>query len=500
MPTSGSSTGCSPAPRYGERWARHWLDVAGYADSDGYTARDDVRKFAYKYRDYLVRSLNADRPWDELIREQLAGDEMVKPPYANLAPADVDKLVATGFLRMAPDGTGGTSRSTDHGAERRDRRDDQDRLDVAAGPDRRLCPVPRPPLRPDLARRTITGSAPCSSRPYDPNDWRAAAARLVSLWTDADRQPRRRGPMPRSQRSPGERSAAVEELVKKVLERELAAAPEDLREQLRAARETPPAKRIGGAEGNSSRTTRGSTSARATSPSTTPAAPTAIVRRHLPPDGARPRQGGPAEDAVAGPDRGPRPGARDAPVRPGRPAAAPAGRRPGRADGAGRRDGRPADPAPTTPALPTTGRRLAYAAHLTERPASAGRAGAGQPRLDAPFRPRAGRDPRRLRRPRRARPTHPELLDWLADDFVRGGWTLKRLHRLIVTSTAYRQSSRRDARLRRRRPREPPARPGPGPAAGGRGGARRDRCSPPAAWSRGCSARRPRSPPTSPAR
>ena len=51
-------------PRYGERWGRHWLDVAGYADSDGYTPGDDVRPFAYKYRDYLVRSLNADRPWD----------------------------------------------------------------------------------------------------------------------------------------------------------------------------------------------------------------------------------------------------------------------------------------------------------------------------------------------------------------------------------------------------------------------------------------------------
>ena len=92
-------------PRYGERWARHWMDVAGYADSDGYTARDDVRPYAYKYRDYLVRSLNADRPWDVLIREQLAGDEMVRPPYANLSPADADRLAATGFLRTAPDGT-----------------------------------------------------------------------------------------------------------------------------------------------------------------------------------------------------------------------------------------------------------------------------------------------------------------------------------------------------------------------------------------------------------
>ncbi len=67
------------SPRYGERWARHWLDVAGYADSDGYSDKDLERKYAYKYRDYLIRALNADRPWNELIQEQLAGDEW-RPP------------------------------------------------------------------------------------------------------------------------------------------------------------------------------------------------------------------------------------------------------------------------------------------------------------------------------------------------------------------------------------------------------------------------------------
>src|SRR5262249_52947389 len=92
-------------PRYGERWARHWMDVAGYADSDGYAARDDVRPYAHKYRDYLVRSLNADRPWDVLICEQLAGDEMVRPPHTNLSPADVNRLAATWFLHTVPVGT-----------------------------------------------------------------------------------------------------------------------------------------------------------------------------------------------------------------------------------------------------------------------------------------------------------------------------------------------------------------------------------------------------------
>src|SRR5205807_1056931 len=93
------------SPHYGERWARHWLDVAGYADSEGYTGADPVRKTAYKYRDYVIRSLEADKPFDQFIQEQLAGDEMVRPPYERLAPAELDKLIATGFLRQAPDGT-----------------------------------------------------------------------------------------------------------------------------------------------------------------------------------------------------------------------------------------------------------------------------------------------------------------------------------------------------------------------------------------------------------
>ncbi len=94
------------SPRYGERWGRHWLDLAGYADSDGYTSQDPVRKYAYKYRDYVIRAFNEDQPFDAFIQEQLAGDEMLQPPYKELQPEQIEKLVATGFLRMAPDGTG----------------------------------------------------------------------------------------------------------------------------------------------------------------------------------------------------------------------------------------------------------------------------------------------------------------------------------------------------------------------------------------------------------
>ncbi len=65
------------SPAYGERWGRHWLDVVGYADSNGYTEKDTPREWTWKYRDYCIRALNSDMPWDRFITEQLAGDELV---------------------------------------------------------------------------------------------------------------------------------------------------------------------------------------------------------------------------------------------------------------------------------------------------------------------------------------------------------------------------------------------------------------------------------------
>ena len=94
------------SPRYGERWGRHWLDVAGYSDSEGYTEEDPLRPHAYKYRDYVIRAFNDDKPFDQFIVEQLAGDELLPRPLENLTPKQAELLVATGFLRMAPDGTG----------------------------------------------------------------------------------------------------------------------------------------------------------------------------------------------------------------------------------------------------------------------------------------------------------------------------------------------------------------------------------------------------------
>jgi len=96
------------SPRYGERWGRHWLDVAGYADSEGILDADYVRSAAWRYRDWVIRAINADMRYDRFLREQIAGDEysdywMHYRTVKELPPTVVDSLVATGFLRCASD-------------------------------------------------------------------------------------------------------------------------------------------------------------------------------------------------------------------------------------------------------------------------------------------------------------------------------------------------------------------------------------------------------------
>jgi hypothetical protein len=95
------------SPHHGERWGKHWLDASGYADSNGYFSADTDRPLAYRYRDYVIRSFNADRPLDRVVREQLAGDELAGGRRGPGTPPEVvDLLVATHFLRNSQDGTG----------------------------------------------------------------------------------------------------------------------------------------------------------------------------------------------------------------------------------------------------------------------------------------------------------------------------------------------------------------------------------------------------------
>ncbi len=81
------------SPRYGERWAQHWLDVVRFGETNGFEL-DAEREQSWRYRDYVVKSLNEDKPYDRFLVEQIAGDE--------LAPDDFEMRVATGFLRAGP--------------------------------------------------------------------------------------------------------------------------------------------------------------------------------------------------------------------------------------------------------------------------------------------------------------------------------------------------------------------------------------------------------------
>src|SRR6185503_299287 len=80
-------------PRYGERWARHWLDLVRYAESDGYK-QDGYRPNTWPYRDYVIRAFNEDKPYSRFVEEQLAGDV--------LYPDDPDGIVALGFIAGGP--------------------------------------------------------------------------------------------------------------------------------------------------------------------------------------------------------------------------------------------------------------------------------------------------------------------------------------------------------------------------------------------------------------
>jgi hypothetical protein len=108
------------SPRFGEHWGKHWLDVAGYADTNGYFGKESERAHAWRYRDYVVASINADKPFDRFIREQLAGDELAAVERdSTVTPEQRELLVATHFLRNGPDGTDDSAPSPE--AQRIDR-------------------------------------------------------------------------------------------------------------------------------------------------------------------------------------------------------------------------------------------------------------------------------------------------------------------------------------------------------------------------------------------
>jgi hypothetical protein len=137
-------------PEYGERWARHWLDVARYADSNGYE-RDATKPSAWRYRDYVIDAFNKDKPFTRFVLEQLAGDE--------LPDASAESVVATGFLRLGP----WDDEPADPAADRFDQLDDM--VSATSQAFLGLTPVAPVATTTSLSRcrcTTITGWSPSS--------------------------------------------------------------------------------------------------------------------------------------------------------------------------------------------------------------------------------------------------------------------------------------------------------------------------------------------------
>ncbi len=425
------------SPHYGERWGRHWLDVAGYADSDGDGNQDTPRPYAFRYRDYVVRAMNADRPLDRFIIEQLAGDELVPRPWVNLKPADLELLAATGFLRMVVDGTssGGQDQALAANQVVADALKvvGSSLLGVTVGcaqcHDHRYDPIPQS----DYYRlRAVFEPA------LDPAHWRGPRQRLVSLYTDADRA-KSRDIEAEAQKLEQALRPKVDRYLADALEKELGKYPADQRDRLRAARNTAAEKRTAEqkqllASHPSVNITEGvlyQYNQKAADDLKKEREKIAAVRARKP-----------VEEYVAVLDE--------------LPGVVPETRIFYRGDH--RQPTKKVEPGDLTilaavtrfdiPAKEagraTSGRRLEYARHLVDgRHPLVGRVLAnriwmhhfGRGLVETPG------DLGMLG----TRPTHPLLLDWLATELVREGWSLKRMHRLIMTSTAYRQSSRRES-------------------------------------------------------
>jgi mono/diheme cytochrome c family protein len=221
------------SPRYGERWGRHWLDVAGYADSEGYTDADAVRPHAYRYRDYVIRAFNADKPYSQFLTEQLAGDEIAGWPGQPLTPEITELLAATGFLRMAPDGT--ASGGIDQNLARNQVVADTLQIvgtsilgmtvQCAQCHDHRYDPIPQ---RDYYQIRAIFEPA------FDWKNWRTPPARQISLYTDAEKELRSEIEG-KAKTVDQERQVKVDFYISKTLDHELLMVDEAIQPSLRAA-------------------------------------------------------------------------------------------------------------------------------------------------------------------------------------------------------------------------------------------------------------------------
>lgn len=421
------------SPHYGERWARHWLDVAGYADSEGYNDADSERPDAWRYRDYVIDAFNSDKPFDKFITEQLAGDELITSPLNDLSEKDAKLLVATGFLRMAPDGTGGAV--ADKLQARHDTMADTVRIvsssfigltiGCARCHDHRYDPISQS----DYYRfQAIFQPA------FDPEKWQVPTKRRVSLYNAADREKAAEIEI-EAKKVDEERASQQKKFIAATFEKQLQELPESVHELARAAHATAAGKRT--PEQNqllrkhpNLNVTSGSLylyDRKAADELKKMAAKATAIRAKKPEQGfvrAITEKPGRLPDTHllfrGNPDQ-PR-----QKLQPG-----------------GLRVVSLNSKLPQIPSndsdIATSGRRLALAKRLThpDHPLTARvivnrvwRQHFGRGLVDTPgdFGVQG------------QTPSHPDLLNWLASEFISSGWSLKHLHRLILTSRAWRQS------------------------------------------------------------
>jgi hypothetical protein len=406
---------------YGERWGRHWLDLARYADSNGYE-HDEVRPDAWRYRDYVIRSFNDDKPYDRFVTEQLAGDE--------LAPGDRDALVATGFSLLGPDMTD----ASDMGQRRLNTLTDM--TDTAG-----------------LAFLGLTvGCARCHDHKFEPIP-AADYYRLQAFFAPAAfrhdlsvASPEERAAHEAKTRDYLARTQSLRDAVAalegphraRLFEAKLAR----LSIEAQAAHRTPAARRTGGQQELVAETARLVVVSDKDVANAMPEADRVrlnSLRQQL--KAFDPEKPAPLPvtmgltDALGPPpktyvlDRGEL-GHRAAEVQPGFPAIlSPGGK---------------VVPAKVEPLSNSSGRRLALARWI----ASADNPLTARVIVNRLWQHHFGRGI--VATPsdfglRGERPTHPELLDYLASELVAGGWRLKRMHRLMLTSETYRQSTHASA-------------------------------------------------------
>jgi len=392
-------------PRYGEHWARHWIDLARYAESDGYK-QDAVRENAWRYRDYVIRAFNDDKPYDQFIEEQLAGDEW--------APDDANAQIATGFLRQ-----------TIYEYNQRDvPRQWADILNELTD------------VTSDVFLGMGMGCARCHNHKFDPilqrDYFRLQAFFAPLVWRDdipvlsAEKRAEYERQQANWEHLTADIRRRLDELQPTILGKDASKFPEDMQALLRK----PSNQRTSYEEQLCQLATRQKDTLARAEPAAGDKKTCAELLKELGEFNDRKPAAAPVAMGVSdiGPIAPPTsiPGTRNAEnLQPGFPEVL----------------GVPTPPIqPSSTAPHSTGRRAVLARWV----ASADNPLTARVMVNRIWQYHFGRglvgtssDFGRLGEQR----THPELLDWLASEFVEHGWSIKHLQRLILTSATYRQSA-----------------------------------------------------------